>query len=118
MKKLVVVIVVVIAGLVVFNYATTGKLTLAPSFSKSEEERAVQNLWDRFSAAKKRFAQAHRTAATSGLDTTADADAAISSMKQIKKELASLRKKLTEERATRKADGLVTIVQEFAKEIG
>ena len=118
MKKLVAVIVVAIAGLVVFNYATTGEFTLAPSFSKSEEERAVQNLRDRFSAAKKQFAQAHRMAATSGIDTTADADAAISSMKQVKKELASLRKKLTEERATRKADELVTIVQAFAKEIG
>ena len=41
MKKLAVVIVVALVGLLAFNYAKTGEWTLSPSFSKSEEERAV-----------------------------------------------------------------------------
>ena len=118
MKKLAIIIVVAIAGLVVFNYATTGELSVASPFSKSEEERAVQELWDRVSGAKKQFAQAYRAAAVGGIDTTADADAAISSIKKIKKELGSLRKKLTEKRARRKADELLAIVRDFNKQIG
>ncbi len=117
MKKLAVVIVVAIAGLVAFNYATTGELTLAPSFSKSEEERAVRDLERDFAAAQKRYAQAHRTAAVGGIDTTADADAAIGSVKRIKRELESLRKTLSEERAKRIADELATSVRAFEKSL-
>ena len=118
MRKLVVVVIVAIAGLVAFNYVTTGEFALVPSFSKSEEEREVHELRDRFSVARRQFAQAHRAAAIGGIDTTAEADAAISSIKQIKEELASLRKELTEERATRKADELATLLREFEKETG
>ncbi len=117
MKKLAVVIVVAIVGLVAFNYATTGELTLAPSFSKSEEERAVRDLQRDFSAAQKRYVQAHRTAAVGGIDTTADADAAIGSVKRIRRELESLRKTLSEERAKRIADELAIVVRAFEKDL-
>lgn len=113
MKKLVGVVVIAVVALVGYNYATTGELTLVPSFSKSEEERAVQELQDRFAAAKKQFDQAYRTAAVAGIDTTSDADAALGSIKLIKRDLASLRKKLSEDRAKRKADLLAQAVREF-----
>ncbi len=117
MKKLAVVIVVAIVGLVAFNYATTGKLTLAPSFSKSEEERAVRDLQRDLAAAQKRYAQAYRTAAVGGIDTTADADAAIGSVKRIKRELESLRKTLSEDKAKRIAGELATAVKAFEKNL-
>ena len=117
MKKLVVVVVVAIVGLVAFNYATTGELTLVPSFSKSEEERAVRDLQRGFAAAQKRYAQAYRSAAVGGIDTTADADAAIDSAKRIKRELESLRKKLSEERAKRIADELAIALRAFEKNL-
>ncbi len=117
MKKLAVVIVVAIVGLVAFNYATTGELTLTPSFSKSEEERAALDLQQDFAAAQKRYVQAHRTAAVGGIDTTADADAAIGSVKRVKRELESLRETLSEERAKRKADELANAVRAFEKNL-
>ena len=117
MKKLAVVLVVAIVGLVAFNYATTGELTLAPSFSTSEQERAVQDLQREFGAAQKRYAQAYRAAAVGGIDTTADADAAIGSVKSIKRELESVRKKLSEERAKRIADELAIAVRAFEKNL-
>ncbi len=117
MKKLAVVIVVAIVGLVAFNYVTTGELTLAPSFSSSKEERAAQDLQRAFAAAQKRFAQAYRTAAVGGIDTTADADAAIGSVRRIKRELDSLRKTLSEERAKRIADELAIAVRAFEKNL-
>ena len=116
MKKLVVVIALAVAGLVGFNYATTGELTIVPSFSMSDEERAVRDLQDVFAAAKKQLAQAYRTAAVGGVDTTGDADAAIQSAKQVKRELESLIKKLSEDKAKRKAENLAAAVREFEKE--
>ena len=117
MKKLALVLVVAVAGLVAFNYSTTGEWTLTPSFSKSEEETAVQDLQQGFDAARKRFAQAHRAAAVGGIDTTADAEAAGRSVQSIKRELDSLRKTLSEERAKRQADELATAVREFLKDL-
>ena len=117
MKKLVVVIALAVAGLVGFNFVTTGELTIVPSFSTSNEERAVQDLEDEFTAAKKQVAQAYRSAAVGGIDTTGDADAAIKSVRQVKRELESLIKKLSEDKAKRKAEDLAAAVREFEKEL-
>ena len=113
MKKLAGIIVIAIVGLVGFNYATTGEFKLVPSFSKSDEERAVQALQEDFTVAKKQFDQAYRTAAVAGIDTTGDADAALGTVQLIKRQLASLREKLTEDRAKRDADELARAIQEF-----
>ena len=44
MKKFAVVLVVVVVGLLGYNYGTTGEFKLVPSFSNSEEEQAVLDL--------------------------------------------------------------------------
>jgi hypothetical protein len=117
MKKLALVLAVAFVGLVAFNYATTGELTVKPSFSKSEEESAVQEIQRSFDAAQKRFAQAHRAAAVGGIDTTADAEAAGRSVQKVKRELDSLRKTLSEDRAKRQADELANAVRAFLKDL-
>jgi len=117
MKKLAVVIVVAIVGLLAFNYAKTGELTLTPSFTKSEEETAVHDLQQTFAAAQKQFVQAHRTAGLSGMDTSAEADAAINSVKRIKRELTKLRKTLSEDKAKRIAGELANSVRTFEKNL-
>ena len=117
MKKFVVFAEVVVAGLLAFVFVTTGELTLKPSFSKSEEERAVQDLQHDFDAMQKRFAQAYRAAAVGGIDTTSDADAAITSIKSIKRELETVRKKLSEEKAKRNADELASAILAFEKNL-
>jgi len=118
MKKLPAILAVVIVGLLVFNYATTGELSLVPSFSESNEDRAVEELQVVFGAAKKQFAQAHRTAAAGGIDTTSDAEAAIGSVKRVKGELELLRKRLTETGAKRDAEELARAVREFVDDLG
>ena len=114
MKKIVVVILVVVAGLLAFNYVSTGRFALVPSFAVSEDERAVKALEDRFNAAVKQYSQASRTAGMSGLDTTADAEAARVTVRQISKELKPLQKRLTSESAIRRAENLSAAVQEFS----
>lgn len=113
MKKLAVFVVIAVAGLVVFNYATTGEFSVVPSFAQSEQEQKVADLQRDFDAASQQYAQAHRTAAVGGIDTTAEADAAIRSVKQIGRELTSLKNSLSEKKALRRADELTAAVRSF-----
>jgi hypothetical protein len=117
MKKLVIILAVAIVGLAGFNYVKTGELTLVPSFSKTAQEQSVQDLQDHFNAARKQFNQAYRAAAVGGLDTTAEADAALGSIKRIKRELDKLRKGLTEDGAKRHADELSRTIKAFQDEL-
>jgi len=115
MKKFAVLLVVVVVGLLGYNYATTGEVKLVPSFSKSLEESKVAELSDDFAAAKKQFAQAHRTAGLSGVDTSSEADAAIDDVKRIKRQLEKLRKTLSEEKAKSSAGELASAVKDFER---
>ncbi len=118
MKKALIAAIVLVGGLVAYNYATTGELSVIPSFSLSEEERQIQDLEDEFQAARKEYAQAHRAASVSGIDTTGDVRAARQTVARISKELESLRKRLSEDRARRRAESLASMVREFARELG
>jgi len=117
MKKLLIVIAIAVAGLVVFNYATTGELALVPDLSLAEDERAVQRLEKQLEAAKKQFAQAHRTAAVGGVDTTADVEAARLGVSRIRRELDSLNDKLSSEAAKRRAEDLARAIEEFSEKL-
>ena len=117
MKKAVIAVLVIVAGLFVYNYATTGELKLVPSFSRSEQEQNVADMADRFEAAKRQYAQALRSAGIAGIDTTADAEAASRSVEKLEAELATTRKQLTDERAIKKADKLAESVHEFATQL-
>ncbi len=115
MKKLAAVLVVVVVGLLGYNYATTGEFKLVPSFSNSEEEQAVLDLREDFATSQKQFAQAHRMAGLSGIDTSSDVSAAVSDVKRIKRQLEKLRKNLTEDKAKRIAGELANSVKEFER---
>jgi hypothetical protein len=116
-KKIVVVIVAVVAGLIAFNYVSTGEFSLIPSFTLSEDERELKALEDRFKAATKQYSQAGRTAAVSGIDTTSDVEAARRSVRQISKELKALRKGLSSESSIRKAEELAASVRSFSESL-
>lgn len=117
MKKFVLTLVFVAAGLVGFNYATSGEFKLIPSFSKSEQQQAVQDLTDRFASANKMAAQAHRQAGMSGIDTTSDVEAARIETGRIQRELKSLQKNLTEDKAIRQAKQLSREMQDFVRSL-
>lgn len=114
MKKILVAIAILAAALIAYNYTTTGNLTLVPSLALSEDERALKGLEDRFSAATRQYSQASRTAGLSGMDTTADAEAALRSVRQIEKDLQALRKKLSSQSAAQRADYLAAAIREFS----
>ena len=117
MKNVLIVVAVLAVGLVAYNFATTGEVKLIPSFGMSEEEQAVKDLENRFDSAKREFAQAHRAAAVSGIDSTSGAEAGRRSVESIAKELASLRKGLSEDEAKRRAARLAGAIEEFQREL-
>ena len=84
----------------------------------------VQELFDNPNAPNDLRMRAARTSLRSQIKrfrlavASGDADAAAGDVKRIRRELDSLRKKLSEERAMRKADDLAKIVREFEKGMG
>ena len=117
MKKILVVVAVLAAALVAYNYVSTGRLTLVPAMMVSQDEQALRSLEDRFSAATRQYQQAARTAGLSGLDTTADANAALTSLRQIDKELRALRKRLSSQSEIQRADYLSAAIKEFSAKL-
>ena len=118
MKKLVVLIVILVAGLVIYNYATTGTLTLLPaSLSMSEEERAVVELEKRFDAARQQYSQAARSAGLSGMDTSGDAAGALRSLEQIASDLRTLQQGLSSGPAKQKAETLAANIEGYKQSL-
>lgn len=109
MKKLLVAAVVIAAGVVAFNYL--------PSFTKSADVQAVEQLEDAFEAEQKAFAQAHRTAGVAGIDTSGDAERARLAVSRLQKELGPLRKRLTDAKAVDKAQALADRMDAFVESL-
>lgn len=117
MKKLAAFTVVVVVGLLGYNYATTGEIKLVPSFAKSAEEQSVADLEERFEAARRQFSQAHRAAGVSGIDTSAEADSAAGDVKRIKRDLDKVSKSLSEEKARDMAADLSSAIEDFQRKL-
>jgi hypothetical protein len=112
-RNVVIVIAVLLVALVGYNYSTTGQFSVLPSQGLSDGERAIKDLEDQLADARTRYSRAARTAGVSGIDTTADAEAARMSARQIATDLDALRERLTDETEIREADELAGAVQDF-----
>jgi len=118
MKKLAVIIVILVAGLVIYNYATTGKVALLPaSMSMSADERAVADLEDRFDAARQQYSQAARGAGLTGMDTTGDAEGAMRSLDQIANDLRKLQQELSSGPAKQRAETLAASIEGYKRSL-
>jgi hypothetical protein len=93
MKKVVLLLVVVLAVWLGVNYMRTGKLTLMPA-AMSEEQRHLQDLETELKGIDAKIAQAGRAAGLTGMDTTADVSALMVRKEQLQKEIAEARKQL------------------------
>lgn len=117
MKKVLIVVILGVAALVAYNFATTGKLSLIPSAALSTEDRELRDLEQRLESAKHQFAQAERAAGIGGLDTTGDVEAARAAVKRIQSDLAALTKRLTSPSSIREAESLSSAAAEFADRV-
>jgi len=118
MGKLIAVVLVVgalIGGYVVFISETPESFNLTPSFMLTAEEKQVRDLENRLQSVKRRYAQANRSAAIGGIDTTSDIEAARKHVAVIEKELKVL--ELPEGRAKAKATELMSAIQQFSGQL-
>ena len=102
------VVLLLIAGAAYFVYQQIGR-------TPSEEEMLVTHLRERFAVVVNKFTSAVGRSGMIGMDTTFDSETAVTQIQTLRSELAELRKKLTEERAVRKARALSEKIEAFCK---
>jgi hypothetical protein len=119
MKKVIpLLIVIVLATLLGYNYLSTGRLTLIPGAALSDEEKQLASLEKALRAAERSFAQAGRAAGMAGIDTTADAEAALRDVEMIDKQLKDMKKSASSEAIKTKIERLERQVAEVKRKMG
>jgi hypothetical protein len=117
MKNIIALAVVVIVGLVAFNYFQTGEISLLPGGGKSEEEQELNRLKGEFRRAAQSYRQAGRAAGVSNLDTTADLQSALQTVEGVERDLKALRKRTTDPEVTTKIDEFLAEVRKYREKV-
>lgn len=116
-KNLITIAVVVVVGLVAFNYFQTGELSIVPGGSMSEEQKEVNRLRGEFRRSAQEYRQAGRSAGLSGLDTTSEAEAALLRVEGVERDLKKLRGQVKEREARQEIDQLLDEIAEYLREV-
>jgi len=98
MKKLIVLVLIVVAGYFAYQKFVVNSL--------SDEQQQVQAIADEFQTARQKMGQAERAAAVGGVDTTSSADDAMYVAGKLLEKLKTLQAELTEDKAIEMADDL------------
>ena len=115
MTRIVILIIIAVAGFVAYNYFTTGEMTLSPSSTLSEEEQEVKSLADSFNEAQKEVRQAERTGAVSGVGNLGAVEDAINEIDRIQNDLTTLKSSLESDSAIEEAERLERKIEEFKR---
>jgi DNA repair exonuclease SbcCD ATPase subunit len=115
MTRIVMLIIIAVAGFVAYNYFTTGEMTLNPPSTLSEEEQEVKSLADRFSEAQRQVRLAERSAAASGVGNIGAVEDAINEIDQVESALAALKSSLESSSAREQAERLEREIEEFKR---
>jgi capsule polysaccharide export protein KpsE/RkpR len=91
MKRLILVVVAVVAVWLGLNYARTGRLALFPSAGTPAEQH-VKELEQELASIESQIASAGRTAGITGMDTTGDVSSLTARKADIEKQLVEARK--------------------------
>jgi len=106
MRKILILCLIVVAGVV--GYSRFGS-----AHSASADEKALADLEHQFDAASQQMAMANHSAGLSGMDATADVEAARAAVRRVDSELQTLKGRLTSEAAQQRADRLQEKVRAF-----
>ena len=113
MTKIIILIMITVAGLVAYNYFTTGEMSLIPSATLSEEELEVKSLADSFREAQGHVRQAERTAAVSRVGNLDAVEDAINEIDRIESDIVTLKSGLQSASAIEAAERLEGEIEEF-----
>ena len=117
MKNLITIAVVVVVALVAFNFFQTGEFKLLPGSSMSEEEQELNRLKGEFRSAAQTYRQAGRAAGVSGLDTTSDALAALTTVDGVERDLKQLRQRTKDAEVKSKIDELLAEIKKYKQDV-
>jgi predicted short-subunit dehydrogenase-like oxidoreductase (DUF2520 family) len=115
MTRIVLLIIIAAAGLVAYNYFTTGEMSLIPSSTLSEEEQELKSLADSFREAQKQVRQAERTAAVGGIGNIDAVEDAIRDIEQIESAIVTLKSSLKSSSAMKEAERLEREIEAFKR---
>jgi predicted negative regulator of RcsB-dependent stress response len=113
--RIVLLIIIAAAGLVAYNYFTTGEMSLIPSSTLSEEEQELKSLADSFREAQKQVRQAERTAAVGGIGSIDAVEDAIRDIEQIESAIVTLKSSLKSASAMKEAERLEREIEAFKR---
>ena len=108
MKQIIWLIVLVIVGILAYNFFVSG-----PTSAEEQELKALEKDFD---GALKRLHQAGRMAGLSGMDTTSEAEDVIKNVEKIKEDLTMLIDRLEEEKLLKRAERLEERINKFLRE--
>ncbi|RLE29654.1 MAG: hypothetical protein DRJ61_14135 [Acidobacteria bacterium] len=117
MKAIIILIVVVIVGLLAFNYFTTGEFTLMSSGAGGGEAQELNQLRGEFRSLAREFRQAGRSAAISGMDTTSAASAVLAELDGVEKKVMAIAKTAEDSEVAKEAKALAAEIAKYKKDI-
>ncbi len=117
MQKIILIVVIIVLGLLAFNYFTTGELSLMPAGGSSDDGRELNRLRGEFRAAAREFRQAGRSAGLSGMDTTDAAGAALAAVERVEGQVASLAKRAEDAEVKTEAEKLLNEIRKYKQDI-
>ena len=114
MTRIIMLIIIAAAGLVAYNYFTTGEMSLIPSSTLSEEEQEVKSLADSFHKAQRMVRQAER-AAVGGIGNIDIVEDEMNEIDQIESALVTLKSSLESESAIEAAERLEREIEGYKR---
>jgi len=116
-QKIVLIAVVIVLGLLAFNYFTTGELSLMPAGASSDDGKELNRLRGEFRSAAREFRQAGRSAGLSGMDTTDTAGAALAAVERVEKAVEKIAKDTEDPELKTEAEKLLSEIRQYKKDI-
>ena len=117
MKSLLILALMVVIGLLAFNYLTTGELKLLPGSSGGGSEQELNSLQGDFRNAAREYRQAQRSVAVSGVDATDQASAALAEVDRIEDEVRQFAKKASTPELKAAAEKLLKEIAQYKLDV-
>jgi len=114
-KKVLIGVFIGLLGLMAFNWFTTGEVALIPTTPLSAEGRELARLEGEFATVTHDYYQAGRAAGMTGLDTTAEARAALNELDRIEGALQELRRSNPTPEHSRRIDQMLQNLRKVRK---
>ncbi len=114
-KKILIGVFIGLLGLIAFNWITNGEVALIPTTALSAEGRELARLEGEFATVTHDYYQAGRAAGMTGIDTTAEARAALERLDQIEKELLAMKRNNPSPAYSHRIDQVLENIQKVRK---